>query len=246
MTAAAPSREATALYVYGVVATDSISGVDAKGVAGAPVKVVGHGDLAALVSDAPAEFRIKRADLRSHLEVLEQAFAHTTVVPCAFGTVVGSSDALTASLLTDRREELRDALARLEGNAQLNVRATYVEDALMREVVAEDGEIAALRAHARDRPGYHEQLHLGEVVATAVAARRRRDRARLLGRLADLAGEFVTEEGDELTALKASFLVPRADVRRFESVLEALARDEHHRLTIELVGPLPPTAFAEA
>jgi hypothetical protein len=246
MTASAPSREATALYVYGVVAGESLSGVDAKGVAGSSVELLEHGDLAALVSTVPTEFRIKRADLRGHLEVLEQAFASTTVVPCAFGTVVASPEALTESLLTDRRVELRETLNFLDGNAQLNVRATYLEDALLREVVAEDPEIAAVQARARDRPSYHEQLRLGELVAAAVAARREQDRARLLERVVDLAAEVVTEEGDELTALKASFLVRRADVRRFEAALEALARDEHHRLTIELVGPLPPTAFAEA
>jgi hypothetical protein len=246
MTAAAPSRDATALYVYGVVASETLEGVDAKGVAGAPVTLLEHGDLAAIVSSAPAEFRIKRADLRSHLEVLEQAFAHTTVVPCAFGTIVASPDALTASLLSGRREELHDALARLDRSVQLNVRAKYDEEALLREVVAEHPEIAEMQARVRDRPAYGEQLHLGELVAAAVSDRRERDRARLLERLADLAVEFVTEEGDELTALKGSFLVSRGDVSRFEGFLEALARDEHHRMTIELVGPLPPTAFAEA
>lgn len=244
---AAETRDATALYVYGVVARDALRPADARGVSGASVELVESGDLAALVSSVPTELRIKRSDLRSHLEVLERAFEQTTIVPCAFGTVVASEEDVTTSFLHDRRTELREALARLEGHVQLNVRATYVEDALLREVVADDPAIAQLRESTRGGGGaYHERMQLGELVAGSVADRRARDRDRLLARLAAIAADVVDEQGDELTALKASFLVSRKDVKRFEGELEALARDEHHRLGFELIGPLPPTAFAEA
>jgi hypothetical protein len=253
VTAATRARDAdgqastTAVYLYGVVEANTIRDVGARGVAGAPVQLLKHDDLAALISEVPIELRVKRSDLRSHLEVLEGAFAKTTVVPCAFGTVVASRDDVAESFLGERADELRAALARLKGRAQLNVRATYVEDVLLREVVANDPEIARLRASTRDTRGaYYERLHLGELVAGSVAELRARDRDRLLGRLADLAVDVAVEEGDELTALKASFLVPRRDVPRFEAQLEAIARDEHDRLTVELIGPLPPTAFAEA
>ena len=106
--------------------------------------------LAALVSALPpGELRIRRRDLLSHLRVLEDAFAEATIVPCAFGMVLSSEEAVVDEFLEPRREELLGLLQRLDGYAQLNVRVAYDEDVVLQEIVAADPTIAQLREQTR-------------------------------------------------------------------------------------------------
>src|SRR5438552_15015380 len=123
---AASAATSTAVYVYGVVRADELPAVATEGVAGASVELLEREGLAALISKLPGrDFRVKRRDLQRHLQVLEEAFGETTVVPCSFGTVVLAEEDIESALLTERRDELLAALARLEGKVQLNVKAVY-------------------------------------------------------------------------------------------------------------------------
>jgi hypothetical protein len=178
--------------------------------------------------------------------VLEEAFEAGTIVPCAFGTLLPSKEAVRRDLLDARRDELLDTLRRLEGLVQLNVRVLYDEDELLREVVSNEPEVARLRDQTRKLgdAGYYERIRLGELVAAAVAARRERDANALYDRLAPLAADIASDEPGEGVALKASFLVERGALKAFDRELGAVAREHARRLVVESIGPLPPTAFA--
>ena len=234
------------IYVYGVVHDGALPRPALDGVDGDPVSTVAHDGIAALVSQAPERPRLRRAELFRHLRVLERACAETTVVPCAFGSVADSPAVLCDELLASRHEELLGLLGRLEGRVQLNVKAEHDEETVLREVLAEEPEIARLRARTKSRgaEAYHEQLALGELVAAAVAARRERDAARLLDALLDPAEDVAVETAAEHLVLKAAFLVRRAEVERFDHALETFARSQAGRLQLEVIGPVPPTAFA--
>src|SRR5881227_3193193 len=205
---ASASATSTAVYVYGVVRADELPAVATDGVAGTSVELLEHDGLAAVVSKLPArEFRVKRRDLQRHLQVLEEAFAEATIVPCPFGTVV----------LSERRDELLAALERLEGEVQLNVKAVYDEEELLRELVQLDPELERLRIATKrlGDAGYYEQIRLGELIAAAVSQRRETDASRLLGQLADSTDDAVVEAGGAYVALKASFLVSRKKLKTF-------------------------------
>ncbi len=237
------------LYVYGVVRAGSLGDFDEAGIGDADVTLVERHGLAALVSQVQtAEVRLKRRDLHRHLHVIESAFARTTILPCPFGTVVASEQELEEGLLGTGRSALLAGLERLDGNVQLNVKASYDEDAVLRELVASDPEIGRLREQTRDAGDerYAERLQLGELVAKRLADRSARDADRLLSRLGEEALDVVVEEAPAGGVLKASFLVARDSLQRFDSVLERLSRDEHPYIGFELIGPLPPTAFAAA
>jgi hypothetical protein len=246
----APPSEApptAAAYVYGVAARGTVSAIAHDGVAGAAVTVVEHGDLVALVSPVPRRpLRARRRDLVNHLRVLEHAFEQATIVPCAFGTVLPSASAVRRDLLDARSEELHGLLRRLDGLAQLNVRAHYDEALLLREIVAADPALAALSARTRalGDAGYYDRIRLGELVAAAVAARRERDAGALHARLARFAADVVLEEPGEAGVLKASFLVARRSLDDFDRELLAVAGEHGRRMRLESIGPLPPTAFA--
>ena len=241
----APPTEAA--YVYGVVARGAVTTPGHKGVAGARVQAIEHGDLAAFVSLIPSDtLRVRRRDLVNHLRVIEEAFESGTIVPCAFGTLLPSQEAVRRDVLGARRDELVAALRRLEGFVQLNVRVLYDEDALLREVVANEAQIARLREETRrlGDAGYYERIKLGELVVAAVADRREEDGHALYERLAPLAADVALDEPGEGVALKASFLVDRGRLHAFERELDAVAREHSTRLVVESIGPLPPTAFA--
>ena len=53
-------------------------------------------------------------------------------------------------------------------------------------------------------------------------------------------------EQQQDAALKASFLVARKKLKKFDQAIEAMARREQPLLQFEVIGPLPPTAFAAA
>jgi hypothetical protein len=243
----APATAAT--YVYGVVRSGSIASVSSDGVSSTPVAVLEGNGVAALVSNLPsAQLRVRRNDLRRHLDVIEEAFRRTTVLPCRFGTVLDSVDSVREDLLAASRDRLLAGLGQLDDRVQLNVKARYDQELLLRSVVAQNPQIARLREAVRalGDAAYAEQLQLGELVAAAVADRRDADAARILAALAREAAEVSEDEPPQEAALKASFLVARDRLDAFDRALEDVAAAEQPNLRFDVIGPLPPTAFASA
>ncbi len=236
------------IYVYGVVSTRPPITLPGDGVANAATRMVECNGLSAVVSSVPGErLRVRRRDLDAHLHALEQLFDQTTVLPCRFGTVLPSEEDVRRHLLEARRDELNALLKRLAGRAQMNVKAEYDEPEVLREVVASDARVARLRERAKalGDAAYYENIRLGELITEGVSARRGNDAQRIYARLAPLATEIVGDE-DEASALrvmKASFLVERKQLNRFDAELEALAKEDAPVIRYEAVGPLPPTAF---
>jgi hypothetical protein len=238
---------AAPVYVYGIVRAGAIGALGVDGVAERPVATIEGDGVAALTSDLTEErFRVRRRDLHRHLGVLEAAFAETTLVPCAFGMVLQSRQAVEDELLEARCAELLALLDRLDGRAQLNVTAAYDENTVLREVVQSEPEIARLRDQSRalGEAGHFAGIRLGELVAAALEERRTVDAQRVLDRLSEESEDLLVEEAPLPVVLKASLLVARDRANRFDAALEGLAAEEAPRLTFESIGPLPPTAFA--
>jgi len=244
----APSATTTGVYVYGVVRAEELPAVSADGVGDSAVELLERDGLAAIVSRLPDDFRVKRRDLNRHLQVLEEAFGETTVVPCAFGTVLASEADVETALLSQRRPELEAALDRLDGTVQLNVKAAYEPDELLRELVAKNPDVARLREESirLGDAGYHQRVRLGELVAGLLDERREEDAARILATLSGVAEDVAVDDPGEYDALKASFLVDRKQLDRFDARLEEVARSFQPVVRAEVIGPLPPTAFAGA
>jgi hypothetical protein len=177
--------------------------------------------------------------------VLEESFAATTVIPAAFGMVLASDDAVVREFLQPRRDELLALLDRLDGFGQLNVRVSYDEDVVLEEIVRADPTIAQLRNETRalGDGAYDLRMRLGELVAAALEYARERDGRMILERLREEAADVAVDEAGE-DVLKASFLIAREGSIGFDRELEDIAREQAPRLRIEVVGPLPPSAFA--
>jgi hypothetical protein len=226
------------MYVYGL--TTSGRAVGGRGVADAPVSTVEHGELAAIVSHVGDDrIRAKRRDLLRHSDVLQSAFASGPVVPLRFGTVFESEEAVVDGFLGARYEELVGLLQWVEGLVELRVRATFREQELLAEIVAGDPAIAALRNAPDTNP-----IALGEAVARAVAAERAAAADEIVETLAAQARDVqVDEPREELEVVRASFLVLSRDTKAFEEAAAGHARRQRDRMTIELIGPMPPHSF---
>src|SRR4051812_14610457 len=82
--------EGVYVYVYGVVRARARPPLAAAGVEGARPRVVEHGELAAVVGDAPpGEVRARRRNLMAHSAVLQEIVSTgCDVLPVRFGTVL--------------------------------------------------------------------------------------------------------------------------------------------------------------
>jgi Gas vesicle synthesis protein GvpL/GvpF len=244
--ASAGEVPATALYCYGITAATTAKLQRGAGLTGAAVEVVRSRDLAALVSRIPAgTVRARRRDLMTHFEVLSTAFESGPVLPLRFGIVFDDERALVDDFLRPRGKELARLLNELDGKVELRVTAHYREDAILAEAVRENPRIAGLREATQSAPGGHPALiELGELVAAEVRARTARDTRALQERLRPHSIRFeADQEPIAYQLLRASFLVERKRVEKFDSELEAFASDNAGRIDVKLVGPLPPHSF---
>jgi hypothetical protein len=236
-------------YVYAIVEPRTRP-PDRPGIAGARIRAVKTGGLAALVSELDdAEPQLGRDELLVHAGVLEAALAGGTVLPMRFGTVMEDEKAVKTRLLEAKAEELRHELERLKGKVELRIRAVYDQERLLREIVTADREIAELRQAVRGAPAdatYYDQIRLGELVAEAIERKRDRDARELVDALSPVADAVdVADTGHERVALNASFLVERKRVPEFDAKLERLAEAQADRLRVKYTGPLPPHSFVE-
>jgi hypothetical protein len=234
-------------YLYGVVRTgsfgDSMPGLDA-----ARVSELAAGPVAALVSPMqtgdPAPTRDR---LRAHLDVLRAAGERTTVVPMRFGMVT-NPDRLRSELLEPRRKELLALLRELDGRVEVDVKASFREDAMLAEIVREEPAIRRLDARIRSRPGdasYYDRVRLGELVVAAMRVRAEREGRDLLRRLSRAAARAVAgPPSGERAVLDAAFLVDRSALDEFDEVVARIEAERGDRLRVRAVGPLPPSSFA--
>lgn len=238
-----------AKYVYGIVEA-AARPPEGGGIAGAPLAVVAGDGAAALVSDLPdGEVRMGRDEVMKHAEVLDHALENGTVLPMRFGVVMPDSEDVRRQLLEPHEEDLRTQLHELAGKVEVNVRAVYEEDIVLREIVSQDAEIARLREAVRDRPedaSYYERIRLGELVAKAIEVRRERDAQTILDSLAPVTlAVDVGAPAHERVVVNVSFLVERERVEAFDELLDSVAADQAGRMRFKLTGPRAPHSFVE-
>ncbi|HZR95558.1 MAG TPA: GvpL/GvpF family gas vesicle protein [Gaiellaceae bacterium] len=228
----------TEAYVYGVTRRRPAD-IRCKGVAGSDVYAVEYRDLAALVSDVPGSVRAKRRDLMSHSDVIQSAFANGTIIPFRFGTMFDARESVEKDLLAGRYDDLLSLIDELDGLAELRLRATYVPDAVLSELVHEVPEVARLRGRAG------AEAALGEAVANALAAKRDAEAAALVRELSTHARDVVVDEPQsDYELVRASFLVAHDEAERFDDVAGDLAARRAGTAVFTVVGPLPPHSFA--
>lgn len=236
-------------YVYGITHARHPAlpeGLTGVGDPPNPVRTLCEGDLAALVSDCPAELRPKRRDLLAHQHVLEEAGASGPVLPLRFGSLSADDDAVRG-VLADHADHYVEQLQRLDGRIEYNVKATHREDAVVRLVVEQEPEVRALTAANQAAGGgsHEDRLRLGELVANGVRAREVQDAKAVEEVLAPHAE--LNSPGPESSGwlVNLSFLMMPEAADAFVTAAEEL-RMANPQLDVQVTGPLPPYSFVRA
>jgi hypothetical protein len=238
-------------YLYGIARGLPPGGLTlpAVGEPGAEIRSIESARCVAVVSDVAETFVDATAeDLQRHSDVLQTLLSTTkALVPLRFGTVYPDDESVVRDLLEARGDELDALLHRVENRVEARLKAFYVEEAILAEIVAEQPRVAALHRRTQGLPSaatYYDRIQLGELVAAALSAKRRRDGERILSRLAPLAVDHcVEEESHEWSLLTVSFLLDRSALRDFQSAVAAIADDAEARLQVRCLAPLPPYSF---
>lgn len=235
---------ASAAYVYGIVraeAADAVGHLSGVGDPPGRIDAVRHEGIAALWSDVDGSIReATREDLLAHARALEEISERTAVLPMRFGMTLPSAEAIADELLAPHHDRWEALLDELGDAIELRVKAFADQEAMLRQLVAEDPEIRALRG----RDAMSDRIRLGERVAGALERRRQVDAAWLLERLRPIARDVrELDAGLEGMVLDAAFLVDRDAAVTFDREVAAVSEEAADRLRLRCLGPQPPYTF---
>lgn len=238
------ARSGKVLYLYGVTRQPG-DAPQAPGVDGtAGVETVGCSGLACWVSRVDA--REYGADLERNIENLdwlaEASVRHQrvvaelardrTILPARFGTVFLSEKTLAADV-AKRKKEMEAALRRLADADEWGVKVFRVD---------QPAQAAMSAATGRDYLSQKARL-LKPAGPAQVSAEVRELAAALAQVAADAVPAGKVSSGQRGLEWQASFLVRRADRKRWDDVLAKYARRWGSERRIECTGPWPPYSF---
>ena len=244
---------ATATYMYAItrpIAPEAVS--DLRGIGGTPVRVIAHGELAALVGTVYlAEFGERPlaqhlADLewlgrtaREHDDVVRAAARIVTTMPLRLATVCADDAAVHARLDAVGGAVLA-VLPDLDGRDEWGVKVFAIADATVPAETAPAATGAAYLAQRR-----RQLTSRDESLETAT-----RTAFRAFGRLAELAAASRQQApqdrrlsgAEHPMVLNAAFLVSRRDEDAFRAAVADIAA-EWPPGSVVLTGPWPPYSF---
>jgi hypothetical protein len=238
-----------AVYLYGFVRADTELPAGLTGVGGEPIEVVAHRDVAALVGNVTGDkAKGSKDDLLAHAHALETLASNSTVLPMQFGVVLEGSQQIRENLLEPINDRLLEMLHRFEDRVELVVKAFYVSDVVLREILATHPKIERLRERTRNLPEaatYYDRIELGEQVQGALERKGREDEKAILDALSPLSEDVHREEAAvHMMAAHMSFLIDRKSLANFMQRVDELQDQLGEGLILKVVGPLPPYTFA--
>ncbi|WP_440082210.1 GvpL/GvpF family gas vesicle protein [Streptosporangium sp. LJ11] len=242
----------TGTYVYGIIPSDVELTPGTRGVGDPPnaVELVRHEEIAALVSDVSTDRPLGRPDdLVAHQRLLDATAAEVPVLPLRFGAVVTDARAVVDELLAPHHDEFLATLNELEGRVEYVVKGRYVEQAVLREVLDENPEIARLRDEIRGRPEeatWDTRMRIGELVNTSIAAKREADTGALVDTFDPLCVSIVVREPThERDAAHVALLADTDRRPEIEQALDEFRTRWADRVELRLLGPLAAYDFVK-
>lgn len=241
----------TGYYVYGVVPVTGVPHPRLQGIDDVEVVFVEHQQVAAatspIVLDRPPG---RRAELLAHTGVVDALAAAGAVLPVRFGSILEDRDSVVHDFLAPAHDRFVDLLANLEGCRQFNLRASYVADQVLAEVVRTHPEVAELRRRTRELPPetmHPDLVRLGELVSRAMEHKRVEDAQLIMDTVRPFVLDDSSKQGGGVDhLLEVAFLVEDERIAELEQGLEELAEAVHERIRLRLTGPVAPYDFAEA
>lgn len=240
--------ETEQLYVYGIVPGKVQLPQQLSGVGNGPVEVSTSGALAALVTGLAPDDEVGTPDnLLAHSTVLDTMATRMPILPMTFGTIVPSEAELHDTVLAAHEDDYLDALDRLEGTVQYTVRARYIRDAVLADLVEDDPDIAQLRetiAGTTEDETRDERIQLGELIVGAFDQMRPEHAQQIIDAVAPTVVDYSEHEGGQVEdVIELAVLVAQEKVADFDAALESVAAEVHTRIHVQLLGPQAPYDF---
>lgn len=233
-------------YVYAVTTADHplrLEGLNGVGDPPSALRAVKTRTLGAVVSDAPPDLRAKRRDLVAHQSVLERLMTDGAALPMRFG-LVGPDDEQVLAALEGDRDSYIARLTELDGRLEYNLKVARAEESLLRDILAESGEVRRLSEYTRQNPGAQdEKVALGELVSREIQLRQSAVAAELLAALTPSAERSSKADPTKTHFFNVSFLVKRDEAAAFSQAVHEEAERRGDDYDFSLNGPLPPYSF---
>lgn len=232
------------IYLYGVTRS-SVTMPVVRGVAGATLETIDEGPIAAVVSRLPEpDHRATKRDLLAHSDALQEVVNHgNDVLPMRFGTTFADEDELRDALLIPNARAFLEMLEAVTGKVEVQVKGTYVEQAIVRRVVSGDRRIRRLKDSAR----VDDRIELGRRVSEAINRERYRDARLIIDALEKIADATnISDPLGEYGLVNVSFLVRRDRLDEFEAAFDKLPAQVRELAELRCVGPLAPFSFVDA
>lgn len=211
-----------------------------------PVRILSFGDLAAVVSDAPARrLEVRRNLLLAHEAVNTEAMERGDIIPLSFGTIARDDKEVVEKLLKASSDDLRQQLEAVQGCVELDLKVLWNQERLFQEIVAEHGRIRALRSAVASAP-VHERIEMGQLTSEVIAGKSDQEAQAILDELEPLAVEVqLNRLLTDRMVLNAAFLVEKSRLAEFDKQVNDLALTEDGRLIFRYAGPAPPYHFVD-
>jgi hypothetical protein len=233
-------------YLYGFTRQPFQPAADLRGLAGAPVRVVTFGDVAAVVSRHPVKPLMPlRSNLEPHHRIVRRISSEAPLLPAAFGHIT-QNDREIVDVLRENYDDIREELERLNQKCEMGIKLCWNVGNIFEFFVRNNRELRELRdrVFTRREPSLAEKLQVGEKFEATLNRERERLTAAVLNPLRPIASDIVksTPRQDRIVC-KAELLIARADVPRFEETLRHIASRLDAHFTLDYSGPWPPYSF---
>ncbi|MEK7074684.1 MAG: GvpL/GvpF family gas vesicle protein [Patescibacteria group bacterium] len=239
-------------YIYCVIKKPRESfNVEFCGVGGGKLYVINSGELAAIVSDSPVmDYPITRENTITHQRAIEEVMrANVSVLPVSFGTVAENQAVVEKKLLESKQSELLDALERVEGKVELNLKAIWLDmPSTFQKVVAENPNLALLKKEfAGSRLGMATTIEIGKLVEDGLQTRRNKIREEILSLFEDIVVDHKdTPRLGEQMIFNIAVLIPQAKQKVFDKTVRDLDEEyKNENAYFKYIGPMPPFNFVK-
>ena len=235
-------------YLYGIVRAGAELPTGPDGVQGNALALVESGPVAAVFTELADSGMLGTPEaLQNHSVVLDELAEKQPVLPLAFGTVVPGGADIAEQVLAPQADVFAEALDQLAGCTQFTLRISFDRDAILREIVSGNPEVAELRERisgTSEDETRNERIRLGEIVVTTMESWRRTEAPPILEQIRSATVETAMREvGQAEDVAEVAVLVRRDAIDEFDSVIEELAEANRERMRFRLIGPQAPYDF---
>jgi hypothetical protein len=237
-------------YIYGIIEELQPRKFDFPGVGDAEVYAINYQKLAAVVSDTQLqEIDPTRKNVLAHTTVQDTLLKEYELLPMGFG-MIASNESEVQELLEGNYDGLIGELKRLSGKIEVELKAFWDQEAMMKELQGESDELTKLKAkiNAASSPIVKQNLlvEAGKQVEQTALNWKTKYAQRTYAALKELSVDArLNEPVGVKNILNASFLIDRPKESEFRKEVYKLDSKYQGKLNFKYVGPLPPYNFVK-